>query len=59
MKNLKVGEIYWIFDGQMKPVKATLTELVNEGRTAIFGVIARKITSAYSSKEEALNTFKY
>ena len=50
---LEIGQNYWIFDGQMIPLECTLTEIVNDGRTAMFGATPRKATSVYRSKEEA------
>lgn len=50
---LIIGQQYWILDGQLRPFICTLTELVNEGRTALFGGLPRKVTSVYQSKEEA------
>lgn len=59
MKVLKIGETYWIFDGHMQPFEAVLTEIVNEGRTAVFGGLDRKTSSVYKSKEVALKKMKY
>ncbi len=59
MTKLKIGKVYWIFTGMMEPIQAILTELVNDGRTALFENIARKKTSVYISKKEALEIYKY
>ena len=55
----KIGKTYWIFDGMMKPTQEILTDIVNEGRTALFSGIPRKITSVYDTKEKALEIGKY
>jgi hypothetical protein len=57
--DLVIGEVYWIFSGTMKPIEGTLRAIVNNGHTAIFGSIARKVTSVYKTKEEALRINKY
>jgi len=66
MKNRKskkiVGEKYWILNGHDIPVQLTLTDIVNDGRTAIFENVpslARKIEHVYDTKEEAFKIKKY
>ena len=53
--SLKIGEAYWIQAGSGHAVQGVLTEFFNGKRTALFGEIARKVTSVYLTKEEAEN----
>ena len=59
MKILKIGETYWILSGHGVPFQGILSEIVNNGRTALFGGIPRKVTSVYKSKTEAEKVNKY
>lgn len=59
---LEVNKMYWIFDGQMQPIYIMLFDIVNQGRTAVFneyGNIARKVSSVYQTKEQALKANIY
>ena len=59
---LKVGNKYWILDGMGNPQEVILQKIVNDGKTAVFYSalsIARKVTSVYLTKEEAIKKGKY
>ena len=54
-KGLAIGEVYWIQNGAGEACQGVLTKFVNGYRTALFGMLPRKVTSVYMSKEEAGN----
>ena len=59
---LITGNKYWILSGMEEPQEVIFKKFVNDGKTAVFYSalsIARKATSVYLTKEEAIKIGKY